>query len=229
MPTKQFRTAGPMTLEQYSPTELLQVQQAVNLSINDDEHHDNNKGKKIKYLVLNKQGTTLLVYAHAESKMSQSAWRKCLGHRFQNIETPLDKRAALDTCMNNEHGAVFEEYGVAPPYHETAGIVMASAQNNNSMGQQQKEHDNEHEHPQQEQEHEIVTPVVVITSKHDAATTTTPKVSTMTKIINKEKLKRERNSKKWLKKAMRQLRLPEHHIVPIVVEAYKMQSSLFEF
>lgn len=208
-----------MTLEQYSPTELLQVQQAVTLS-NDDEHHDN-KGKKIKYLVLNKQGTTLLVYAHAESKMSQSAWRKCLGHRFQNIETPLDKRAALDTCMNNKHGAVFEEYGVAPHYHETAGIVMASTQKNNSMGQQQ--HDNEHE----QQEHENMTPVVVITSNHDAATI--PKVSTMTKIINKEKLKRERNSKKWLKKAMRQLRLPEHHIVPIVVEAYKMQSSLFEF
>ena len=105
-----------MILEHYTPADLLQVQQAGKKALHnnntndDDENTANNSGCKIKYLVLNKGGDgKLMVFAQATAKMTMSAWRRCFGYCFKDIQPPIDNSEALNTCLNRENGAVCEE------------------------------------------------------------------------------------------------------------------------
>ena len=217
MPSKQFRTVGPVILEHYTPADLLQVQQAAmkalhnnNTKDNEDESIISSSGGKIKYLVLNKGGGgTLMVFAQATAKMTTSAWHKCLGYGFKDIQPPIDNREALNACMNKENGAVYEEYGITPSYHKTAGIVMLGPKNMSGVAA-------------------VVVNEEVLDNHQGHNPPPLHHASAIAKKISKETRKRERRARKWLHKARKELRLPDPRIIPMVVAAYKLQTSLFE-
>ncbi len=190
-----------MILEHYTSADLLHVQQVGmkalhNNNNSEDESTTTNNGCKIKYLVLNKGGDgKLQVFAQATVKMTMSAWHKCFGYCFKDIQPPTDNHEALNTCLNRENGAVCEEYGLTPHYHNKAsGVIMLGP------------HEGSGDHHVKNQSHPSV----------------------VAKKISKETRKKERRAKKWLQKARKELRLPEPHIIPMVVAAYKQQTSLFD-
>jgi hypothetical protein len=62
----QFRSAGPMILPDYTPSELSRVRNAVLL-----------QGSKIKYVALCKRNDgSLLVFAQASEKIGPKTWRR---------------------------------------------------------------------------------------------------------------------------------------------------------
>ena len=139
-----------MILEHYTPADLLQVQQAGkkalhNNNISDDENTTNNSGCKIKYLVLNKGSNgKLMVFAQATAKMTMSAWHRCFGYCFKDIQPPIDNHEALSACLNKENSAVCEEYGITPHYHhKAAGVVMLGPQHDEVSS----DHVNNQSHP----------------------------------------------------------------------------------
>lgn len=114
MPVKQFRSSGPMTLNNYTDEEVDQIRNAIN--------HD-----KIKYVTFIKEvgesGTPhLQIYAQAKDKLSVKAWHKILGSRVANIEPTVNIEAAIKYCQGYKDGqpkpgsdlSSVEEYGVKP-------------------------------------------------------------------------------------------------------------------
>jgi len=120
MPVKQFRSSGPMTLNNYTPEELEHLRAVTT-----------HKDSKIKYITWNQEvgenGTPhLQVYAQAFEKLSVSAWHKALGSRMSNIVPTLNQERAIKYCQGFEFdeetqdykpktgSTPFEEYGKKP-------------------------------------------------------------------------------------------------------------------
>lgn len=116
MPVKQFRSAGPMTLNNWTPEELQQLRTAAT-----------KPGAKIKYIVFiqekGAEGTPhLQIYAQAFNVMSVKAWHTELGDRVANIVPTDNPAAARSYCMGYQGGqpkdgsdlSTVEEYGKKP-------------------------------------------------------------------------------------------------------------------
>ena len=96
--TVRIRSAGPMTLTNYTVQEIAQLRQAVSSPMS-----------KIKYLALgfHKTDKTVQVVAQANDKLSIQAWREYLGHRLR--VTQGNPQASIELIKKGS--ATFEEYG----------------------------------------------------------------------------------------------------------------------
>lgn len=120
MPVKQFRSSGPMTLNNYTPEELEHLRAVTT-----------HKDTKIKYITWNQEvgenGTPhLQIYAQAFDKLSVSAWHKSLGSRIANIVPTQNQERAIKYCQGFEYdesthsyvpkpgSSPFEEFGKPP-------------------------------------------------------------------------------------------------------------------
>lgn len=116
MPAKQFRSAGPMTLNNFTSEELQHLRQVTSV-----------KDTKIKYIVwIQEQGSEgtphLQIYAQAFEKLSVAAWHKALGPRIANIVPTENPPVAIQYCKGYKDGQPkpgsnldsVEEYGKKP-------------------------------------------------------------------------------------------------------------------
>lgn len=116
MVAKQFRSAGPMTLNNFTSEELQHLRQVTSV-----------KDTKIKYIVwiqeVGEEGTPhLQIYAQAFEKLSVAAWHKSLGPRIANIVPTENPPVAIQYCKGFKDGQPksgsnldsVEEYGKAP-------------------------------------------------------------------------------------------------------------------
>jgi len=134
MPVKQFRSAGPMTLNNYTPEELEHLRAVVAAP-----------GSKIKYLTFNlevgQEGTPhAQVFAQAFNVLSISAWHKALGSRMANIVPTQNTERAIKYCQGFEFddktatyipkpgSSPFEEYGKAPSQGNRTDLQEAQAE-----------------------------------------------------------------------------------------------------
>lgn len=128
MPVKQFRSAGPMTLNNWTPEELQQLRTAAT-----------KPGAKIKYIVFiqetGAEGTPhLQIYAQAFTKLSVKAWHTELGDRVANIVPTDNPAAARSYCMGYQGGqpkdgsdlSTVEEYGKKPSQGERNDLSEAA-------------------------------------------------------------------------------------------------------
>lgn len=128
MPVKQFRSAGPMTLNNYTDDELEHLRACTDSS-----------DSKIKYIVwikeIGTEGTPhLQLYAQAFEKLSIAAWHKALGTRIANIVPTENVKAAIDYCKGYKDGSPkpgsdltsVEEYGKAPSSGERTDLITAA-------------------------------------------------------------------------------------------------------
>lgn len=134
MPAKQFRSAGPMTLNNYTPEELEHIRTVVA-----------RPDSKIKYLTFNQEvgenGTPhLQIYAQAYEKLSVKAWHDQLGARISNIVPTLSQERAIKYCQgfewNPESGkydpksgsSQFEEFGKPPAQGSRTDLYEARSE-----------------------------------------------------------------------------------------------------
>lgn len=116
MVAKQFRSSGPMTLNNFTEDELIHLRAVVSA-----------KDSKIKYIVwiqeVGEAGTPhLQIYAQAFEKLSTVAWHKQLGPRISNIVPTENPEAAIQYCKGFKNGQLkpgsnldtIEEYGKKP-------------------------------------------------------------------------------------------------------------------
>lgn len=116
MVAKQFRSAGPMTLNNFTDAELAHLRQVTT-----------SPGSKIKYIVwiqeVGEGGTPhLQIYAQSFNVLSVTAWHKCLGDRVSNIVPTENPSAAIAYCKGLKDGQLkpgsdittIEEYGKKP-------------------------------------------------------------------------------------------------------------------
>lgn len=128
MVAKQFRSSGPMTLNNFTADELVHLRQ---VTIAPDS--------KIKYIVwiqeIGEEGTPhLQLYAQAFQKLSVTAWHKCLGDRISNIVPTENPSAAIAYCKGLKDGqpkpgsdlTTIEEYGNAPTQGERSDLIAAA-------------------------------------------------------------------------------------------------------
>jgi len=134
MPIQQFRSAGPMTLNNYTPDEL--------------EHLRNvckSPDSKIKYIVWNaevgeNETPHLQIYAQAFTKLSVAAFHKALGSRIANIVPTQNQERAIMYCKGFEWSQTeskyipkvgsspFEEYGDPPASGKRTELESAAAE-----------------------------------------------------------------------------------------------------
>jgi len=130
MVVKQFRSAGPMTLNNYTQNELLHLRSVVGA-----------KGSKIRYLVFchevgTDKGTEhLQIYAQATTKLSLKAWHKQLGKRIAKIQPTRNLERAIKYCQgfkwnddiqayeHKEGSGEVEEYGRKPHQGERTDLI----------------------------------------------------------------------------------------------------------
>lgn len=103
MPIQRFRSAGPMTLNNYTDDEIEHLRNV-----------DTMNGK-IKYLTFIKEigesGTPhLQIYAQANEKLSMKAWHEQLGHRIANIVPTQDQEKAIKYCQGYKWDHATQEY-----------------------------------------------------------------------------------------------------------------------
>jgi len=103
MPVKQFRSAGPMTLNNYTDEEVQHLRNV-----------DTMNGR-IKYLTYIKEigenGTPhLQIYAQANEKLSIKAWHDELGPRIANIVPTIDQDKAIKYCQGFKWNPATKEY-----------------------------------------------------------------------------------------------------------------------
>jgi len=133
MVCKQFRSAGPMTLNHYTQEELEVLRVCTR-----------GTDSKIKYITWNEEvgaeGTPhLQIYSQAFEKLSVSAWHKALGPRIANIVPTLNTERALKYCQGFEFNeqtklyqfkdgsSKFEEYGKKPHTEQGSRTDIHSA------------------------------------------------------------------------------------------------------
>lgn len=127
MPVTQFRSAGPMTLNNFTNDELEHLRVVTSLP-----------GTKIKYICwiqeVGENGTPhLQVYAQAYEKLSVKQWHKQLGYRMSNIVPTIDQKAAMEYCQGYLKGqpkpgsdlATAENYGKSPTQGDRTDISTA--------------------------------------------------------------------------------------------------------
>jgi len=103
MPVLRFRSAGPMTLNNYTDDEIEHLRNV-----------DTMNGK-IKYITFIKEiGTTgtphLQIYAQANDKLSIKAWHNELGPRIANIVATIDQEKAIKYCQGFKWNPEKKEY-----------------------------------------------------------------------------------------------------------------------
>ena len=101
MMTIRIRSAGPMTLANYTNDEITHLRKAVS-----------SPKSKIKYLALafNMIDKSVQVVAQAYEKLSTTGWREVLGHRLKVIVSTGNLQATVEILKKNPGG--FEEYGL---------------------------------------------------------------------------------------------------------------------
>jgi len=126
MPVKQFRSAGPMTLNNYTQDELAHLR-AVSSAAD----------TKIKYITWNEEvgqeGTPhLQIYAQAFTKLSVAGWHKALGQRIANIVPAEHPERAQKYCQGFKHNSETDEYEAKPGSSkmEEYGTTPAQGQRN---------------------------------------------------------------------------------------------------
>lgn len=129
MVVKQFRSAGPMTLNNYTPDEVTHLRQVTEA-----------QGSKVKYVTFcfekGKEGTNhLQIYAQASTKLSLKGWHEQLGKRISNIVPTINQERAIKYCQgfawNEETNAYekkpgsenFEEFGKKPQPGERTDLI----------------------------------------------------------------------------------------------------------
>lgn len=129
MVVKQFRSAGPMTLNNFTDDELLNLRSVAAA-----------ESTKIKYIVfcheVGEQGTKhLQIYAQAHTKMSRKGWHEQLGKRVANIEPTVNQERAIKYCQGfkwnedtktyepKQGSGEFEEYGQKPRPGERTDLI----------------------------------------------------------------------------------------------------------
>jgi len=134
MPVQQFRSAGPMTLNNYTSDEVEYLRTVVNAP-----------STKIKYIVWNAEvgennTPHLQIYAQAFSKLSIAAWHKSLGDRVANIVPTQNQERAIMYCKGFEWSepdskynpklgsSQFEEYGTSPEQGNRTDLQSAAAE-----------------------------------------------------------------------------------------------------
>lgn len=128
MPTKQFRSSGPMTLNNFTNDELEHLR-----TVTTADHG------KIKYICWNQEiapttGTPhLQIYSQATDKLSVKSWHKYLGERISNIVPTANIPATIQYCKGMQNGQpkpgsdlqTVEEYGHAPKPGERNDLIEA--------------------------------------------------------------------------------------------------------
>lgn len=136
MSTQRFRSAGPMTLNNYTPEELMHLRGVCTQSYS-----------KIKYITFNEEiGTTcgtphLQIYAQATEKLSTIQWHSQLGPRISNIVKTIKLEKAQKYCQGFEYdpelhiyvqkeGSTgnYEEYGRPPNQGARTDLESATAE-----------------------------------------------------------------------------------------------------
>jgi hypothetical protein len=129
MVVKQFRSAGPMTLNNFTEDELAHLR-----SVATDEK------SKVKYITFchevgEKETKHLQIYAQSNTKLSIKGWHEQLGKRIANIEPTVDQEKAIKYCQGflwNEEksqfepkpgSGEFEEYGKRPRPGERTDLI----------------------------------------------------------------------------------------------------------
>jgi len=107
MPCLRFRSAGPMTLNNYTNEEMEHLRNV-----------DTMNGK-IKYITfiqeIGQEGTPhLQIYAQANEKLSIKAWHEILGPRVANIVATQDQDKAIKYCQGLQWNKETQEYEVKP-------------------------------------------------------------------------------------------------------------------
>jgi hypothetical protein len=128
MPVKQFRSSGPMTLNNFTEEELEHLRKVVSA-----------EGSKIKYIVwiqeVGEEGTPhLQIFSQASNVLSVAAWHKALGSRIANIVPTENVPAAIQYCKGMKDGNPkpgsnmdsIEEYGKPPRQGERNDLVEAA-------------------------------------------------------------------------------------------------------
>ena len=116
MVVKQFRSAGPMTLNHFTAEELDHLRHVTTVT-----------DSKIKYIVwIQEEGSEgtphLQIYAQAFTKLSVKAWHDALGPRIANIVPTENPPVAIQYCKGYKNGQpkpgskldTMEEYGKIP-------------------------------------------------------------------------------------------------------------------
>lgn len=133
MVVKQFRSAGPMTLNNYTPEEVEHLRNVCKIP-----------DSKIKYIVWNaevgeNQTPHLQIYAQAYEKLSVAAFHKALGSRVANIVPTQNQERAIMYCKGFEWSETeskynpkvgsspFEEYGKPPSTDQGKRTDLESA------------------------------------------------------------------------------------------------------
>lgn len=130
MVVQRFRSAGPMTLNNYTEAELAHLRSVTS-----------NVGTQIKYIVwiqeVGEQGTPhLQIYAQAFTKLSVSAWHAQLGARIANIVATQNVDKAIEYCKGYQNGQIkpgsdlssVEEYGSKPHSGKRTDLIEAADQ-----------------------------------------------------------------------------------------------------
>lgn len=128
MVVQRFRSAGPMTLNNYTDEELQHMRLVTSI-----------KDSKIKYIVwiqeVGQEGTPhLQLYAQAYEKLSVAAWHKQLGPRISNIVATENIPSAIQYCKGYKDGIPkpgsnldsVEEYGKSPTQGERSDLIDAA-------------------------------------------------------------------------------------------------------
>jgi len=124
----RFRSAGPMTLNNFTSEELDHLRQVTKV-----------QPAKIKYIVwiqeVGSEGTPhLQIYAQAFTPLTLVAWHKALGPRISNIVSTDNPTAAIAYCKGLKDGIpkpgsdldTIEEYGKVPTQGERADLITAA-------------------------------------------------------------------------------------------------------
>lgn len=135
MPVLQFRSAGPMTLNNYTDDELNHLRQ---VCVSPDT--------KIKYITFNQEVGTeegtphLQIYAQAYTKLSIKQWHTILGPRISNIVATQNIERTIKYCQGytwdqntstyvhkDGSSTTFEEYGKPPKTDQGQRTDLESA------------------------------------------------------------------------------------------------------
>jgi len=135
MPVLQFRSAGPMTLNNYTEDELIHLRNVCTTS------------DKIKYITWNQEVGTeentphLQIYAQAYTKLSIKQWHTHLGARISNIVATQNTERAIKYCQGytwddksstyvhkDGSSTTFEEYGKPPASGQRTDLESAATE-----------------------------------------------------------------------------------------------------